>query len=84
MNLYLLQQNINQNYDTYDSMIICAADPEEAINLSFGDGLKYNQYQHTHSDWVRYDCKDQIQVKLIGIAASQIQKGIVLSSFNAG
>lgn len=82
MNLYLLQQSVNTGWDTYDSMIICATDPEEAIELSykqFGSHCKDRHYV-----WVMYSCKDQIEVKLIGTATEELEKGVMLSSFNAG
>lgn len=82
MNLYLLEQNVNDNWDTYDSMIICAADPDEAVELSYRGFVRH--YIDGHGDWIRYDCKDRIQVELIGAAVVNLEKGIVLSSFNAG
>lgn len=33
--IYLLEQNVNTDYDTYDSMIIIAEDKKEAILLSY-------------------------------------------------
>lgn len=81
MNLYLLTQNINYTPYTYDSMVICAENPDEAVELSYrGDS---DWYMDTDSDWVQYDKKHLIKVDLIGTSSPQIQKGIVLLSFNA-
>ena len=37
MKLYLLKQNTNEGYDTYDSCVVCAKDEETA--------------RHIHPDW---------------------------------
>ena len=82
MNLYLLEQNINNNWDTYDSMIICAADPDEAVEMSYRGFIA--KYKDNHHDWVMYNCKHHIEVTLIGKAIPTLGEGLVLASFNAG
>jgi hypothetical protein len=69
MNLYLLSQNVNTGYDTYDSCVVCAKNEDEARTLG---------PDHCWCD----PC--DVKVKLIGVADKGIVKGIVLSSFNAG
>jgi hypothetical protein len=59
------------NYDTYDSAIVAADSEEEARNMPVGD--KYS--------WC--EPKD-VQVEYIGEAKDGTEKGIILSSFNAG
>lgn len=79
MNLYLLTQNVNNKYDTYDSVVVAAENEEEArlINpdVSGWDNSPY-------SAWVF--APDQVKVELIGKAVPGTLSGIVLSSFNAG
>ena len=33
MNLYLLTQDVNMGWDTYDSAIVCAESEEEAVKI---------------------------------------------------
>jgi len=72
MNLYLISQDINDDYDTYDSVIVCAKTEKEARHIRPGSG----EYS-----W----CKPvYVTVKKIGVAAASVERGIVLASFNAG
>jgi len=79
MNLYLLTQNVNNNYDTYDSCVVAAPSEDEArlINPNYG-GFKPD----TYSTWAYHP--EQVKVQHIGIANSGTVAGIILSSFNAG
>lgn len=83
MKLYLISQNKNTGYDTYDSAVVCCENEEEA--------------RYTHPDEIenwdgdgkarRFDtwCSAKyVHVEYIGIADSNIPKGVVCASFNAG
>lgn len=84
--LYKLSQDINNDYDTFDSAIVAAENEESARMIvpgNFGWEDYYKDYKNTHyAPWA--DRPDQVKVQLIGIADSTIEKGIVLASFNAG
>ncbi len=72
MNLYLLSQNVNDGYDTYDSCVVAAESADEARTItpsSFGYG------------WCS---PNEVVVKFIGNATEGVKAGIVLASFNAG
>ena len=74
MNLYLLRQDENEWYDTYDSCIVVAESEEEAVQISpAGVGV-----------WA--PSPDHVACTLIGKAVDNIEhdNGIVLASFNAG
>lgn len=73
MKLYKLSQEINNGYDTYDSIIVCAENKEEARKFFFDDDA-----------WVSFDQIDKIEVEYIGEASKDIKKGVILASFNAG
>lgn len=82
LKIYKISQNINSGFDTYDSAIVCAENEEEARNINpdgYGKGLDEYSY-----DWVSNENKDKIDVKFIGIAGGDIEKGLILASFNAG
>lgn len=83
MNLYLLWQEVNNDYDTYDSCVVCAENRDEAIrihpcNNPGEDEIKCNERIEEWTDLENIHCE------LIGKAASHIPKGLVIASFNAG
>ena len=77
MKLYKLTQNVNNGYETYPAIIVCAKNPEDAkrISPSSTDIDDYNEYSH---NWA--DIKD-IQCEYIGKAAAHIQRGVVLADY---
>ena len=76
MKLYLITQEINNDYDTYDSFVVVAEDEESAKTVHPLDTDK------SFGSWVK-DVKD-IQVEYLGEAKEGIKKGEILGSFNAG
>jgi len=78
-NLYLISQDSNDGYDTYDSLIVCAKDEEEARNIHPGI---FGEWRDNVSYWCK--TSNLVKVKYIGIAANEIDYGVVLASFNAG
>ena len=79
MKLWLLTQDKNTDYDTFDSMIVAANTKCEARKIGpYGDITKGT----TCSGWVR-DPKD-VKVEYLGMAKRGTKCGIVLASFNAG
>lgn len=80
MKLYLLKQNVLNHYDTYDSCIVCANSKRDAINIR-PDGEDWNKI-NWFSQWPFK--KSDIVCTEIGIANPNLERGVVLSSFNAG
>jgi hypothetical protein len=80
MNLYLISQEENNEYDTYDSAVVCAESEEEARNINpsiFG----WPTSVIACTAW----CTDpaQVTVKYLGEAHTDIERGsIICSSFN--
>ena len=72
MNIYLLSQDINDGYDTYNADVVAAASEEKARDIFGFDG----------GDWVWRSQRDQIKVELIGTTGAA--RGVILASFNAG
>lgn len=83
MNLYIISQHINNDYDTYDSAIVCAENEGDARRMDPGGkngepalfGFRLSQ------EWV--DNLADVHVRLIGIAAEDVPIGVVLASYNA-
>lgn len=71
MNIYLISQSVNQEYDTYDAAIVAAKDSESASYMHPGFG--------GNETWT--DAKN-VTVQLIG--TTDQEAGVILASFNAG
>lgn len=73
MKLFLLSQNHNNGYYTYDSIVVAAHSEEDARLMTPTGSSRYN--------W----CDPQyVEVQYIGEAAPDIESGVILGSFNAG
>lgn len=70
--IYLLERQDEGGYDTYDSLVVCASNEDEA---------KLIRPDYGSDSWVS---ADKITVTYIGVADKSIQKGLIHSSFNAG
>jgi hypothetical protein len=95
MNIYKLTQSVNDDYDTYDSMVVAAESEQEAKNIHPSDYVthvengkwygtyadKSDTYENEPCGWVCYDDIRKIDVELIGETSQP--KGVILASFNA-
>lgn len=80
MNIYLLTQDDTNAYDTYDSSVVCAEDETEASKIHPDDDDNWDAYYS--SSWAHKP--ENVKVKYLGRANSKLEKGTILSSFNAG
>lgn len=80
MNLYLISQTENEDFDTYDALIVCAESEEKARMIT------PNSEKFQYSIWGSVWCSDPkfVTVEYLGIADEKITREIILSSFNAG
>lgn len=86
MKLFKLSQDTNNDYDTYDSAVVVAADADSAREIH---PAKYkNEYWWDPEDpYISHDWAPQADIKAeyIGEAADNLEAGtIVCASFNAG
>lgn len=79
MNLYLIWQDENNDYDTYDSCVVCAESIEEACKIH-PNGYDWDPVYG--NEWA--SSPEKVYCRLIGKAESYIPKGVILASFNAG
>ena len=78
MKLYLLSQKENQNWDTFDSVLVCAENEEEAKSITpYGE-----EFDGNDGTWVAN--KEAITCEEIGEANEKQVRGVIISSFNAG
>lgn len=79
MNIYLISQNENSGYDTYDAAVVAAESEDEArqIHPSYP-----NAWLHKSETWATVP--ENVSVRLIGVAVDGTEAGEILASFNAG
>lgn len=98
MKLYLIKQNIINDYGTYDSAVVAAESLDDAITIHpsefvthikegkwFGTYLKGGEYENDENElscWVKFSEIGQIQTEYLG--ETNREKGVILASFNAG
>lgn len=91
MKLYKISQSKNNDYDTYDSAIVCAESEEEAKTIcpdeyaKIKDGMFmciFNDFSRPCDSWCTYP--EDVEAEYLGDAREGMEKGVVLNSFNAG
>lgn len=86
-NLYKIEQSVNNDYDTYDSAVVVADNEDEARKMHPA-GVEDGDLQLWYQRDIKYDSwatrLEQVKVTLIGEASSNMPKGVVVASFNAG
>lgn len=81
LNIYRISQEENDYWDTYDSAIVAALSEEEAKTIH---PCYYDANWKDPNGGQTWTHPKNIKVELIGKAAPHIEKGIILTSFNAG
>jgi hypothetical protein len=96
MKLWLISQDVNNGWDTYDSAVVAAETEEEARNI-YPDNWDNNPKRWNGSKWLWYledgrvldyssgswTSPDNVQVQFLA-DGYEGQAGTVLASFNAG
>lgn len=80
MKLFLIWQEENNGYDTYDSAVVCAKDESDAKTMHPASGE--NIVNDEFGCWVRNT--ELVFVKYIGTAVKGTERGVICASFNAG
>lgn len=87
MNIYKISQGVNNDYDTYDSAIVCAENEEEAKKIHPRGEYDYKEKnddikeEENYGSWAK---KEFVEVEYIGVAKEGLEKGVIVASFNAG
>lgn len=85
MKLWLLSQDTNDAYDTYDSAVVAAEDEVSAKLIHPGGSLREWQQEgpvdYRYGAWTSKAC---VKCRYIGEAAPGIEAGVICASFNAG
>ena len=88
MKLWKISQQVNNDYDTYDSAVV-AAETEELAQMTYPDDYRnepnqtwtWNDSFDSNDTWCS---KDNVKVELIGTATEGTKPGVICASFNAG
>jgi hypothetical protein len=84
--LYLLTQDEAQGYDTYDSCVVAAESHADATTIHprrhLLDELWWKNDDHNCEDWASTPRK--VKSICIGEAKSDVSRGVICASFNAG
>jgi len=79
MKLWLISQDKNNGYDTYDSAVVAAETQQAAQETLPSEWTKWDDY---FNNWV--DSPDKVSAILIGEATENTKPGVICASFNAG
>ena len=93
LNIYLVSQTKCKGYDVYDSFVIVAESEDDARDTHPETCSKIDWVAKTHGDdknngwniggeWP--DNREDVHVRLIGVAGPFVGPGILCASFNAG
>lgn len=80
MKLYLLSQDVNKGYDTFDSCVVAANNPEDAVTIH-PRGKDYIVGDDGDYAWCSVE---DVKCELVGTAIRGTERGVICSSFNAG
>lgn len=79
MNLYLISQTVNNDWDTYDAAVVVAETAEQAQAMHPSGNIRKDSW--TNKAWTD---PSNVNVRLLGTAMPDARAGVVLASFNAG
>jgi hypothetical protein len=95
VNLYLISQTVNSDYDTYDSAVVAAETAQQAQETHPSSHYRwhddawwfvYSDGRESHwgkqlSNWA---AATEVVVKLLSQADTTLPAGVICASFNAG
>jgi hypothetical protein len=77
MNLYLLTRNDDWCYESFDALVVAAESEEDAITIR-------PESRDTTAPCSGWTTPENIAATLIGVAAPDVQRGVILESYDAG
>ena len=84
MKFWLLSQNENNGYDTFDSCVVAAPTKKEARMIHpYDTQFPGDNWGNTISQ-VWASSPDRVTVEFLGYAKSRTKRGVICASFNAG
>lgn len=80
--LYLISQNEVNEYDSFDSAVVCAESEENARDTNPRGGEKIDWTVKNWGSWATK--RESVKVEFLGKAEITRPVGVVCASFNAG
>jgi hypothetical protein len=80
MKLYLISQEVNDDYDTYSDAVVCAENENDA-KLIRPDGKECKENIDNYDSWCALR---DVKCEYIGEAKQELKRGVVCASFHAG
>lgn len=87
LNLYLVSQHVNDDYDTWDSFVVATTTPYKAKHtwpFEGSDDHTYYSRQSLSEKLEAWAKPEYCRVELIGTAKPGTKEGVICASFNAG
>lgn len=81
MKLFLISQDQNDDYDTYDSAVVAASDEETARSMDPANGKPIKK-KNWGLSWC--DGPEYVTVRYLGEAVDDVEQGIICASYNSG
>ena len=81
MKIYKISQDVNTDWDTYDSAIVIAENEEKAKKTYPG---KIKGSAKDRKRWNAWCEIADVKVEYVGEAREGLKKGVVVASYNAG
>jgi hypothetical protein len=81
MNLYVISQTANDDYDTYDSAVVAAESEDEARMIHPNRIIDWDGEPKDFDTWT---AAKNVKVELIGQAVTGVEMSIIVASFRAG
>lgn len=84
MKLFLISQDINKGYDTFDSAVVSAESADDARTIHPIGSYEFTPLKWGQDGrcWVPYHEAHKIKVEYIG--ETEKERGVICASFNAG
>ena len=79
MNIYLVSQNENTAYNTFDAFVCYAESKEQARNML---PSIFIDWENTLDYWV--PSPNKVKVTYLGIGKDGAETGVIIASYNAG
>ena len=79
MNIYLISQSANDNYETYDAAVVVAESASKARRMN--PSTLFNNSSDIREAWV--EDRKLVKVKFIGTTKRR-RPGVILASYHAG
>jgi hypothetical protein len=85
MKIFLISQDTNNNYDTFDSAVVAAENEEIARAIDPATGELNNFKKDDFFKYIPW-CRsiDDVKAEYLGEAVEGTKQGVILASFNAG